>query len=759
MGKTLIISEKPSAASKIAGALSEGGAVEKELRDVPYYELEKNGDDLVVVPALGHLFTLKNTKPIKDYPMYDIEWVPKYEANNTSGDSRPFVEAIREISRDADEYINAADFDQEGAVIGWSVLEFLCDDGAAEKAKRMKFSTLTAEELREAYGNLLPSLNQGLVDSGIARHMLDWYWGMNLSKALTSAVEAAHDRFVKLSAGRVQTPTLKILLEREKEIDKFEPDPYWVIELLFELDDQEVKAKHKEKKIFDEDKAMEVKKKCKGKAAEVVNIKTRKYTNKPPTPFNLSALQSEAHKQFGYSPARAQQLAQSLYNDALISYPRTGSKKLPESIGYREIIEDISEIRGYKGRARKLLKESDLKPNEGKATDSAHPAIYPTGVEPEDLEGPRRKIYDLIVKRFLSTFAGEATKQSVRIDMEIEEEPFFLRGRKILEEGWLEYYAPYGATDEIILPEIHEGQKIMPEEFLFQEKETKPPARYNRSSTVKEMEKKNLGTKATRANIVENLFDRNYIDKKRIKVTEIGRQLIESLNEYCLDIVSEELTSHFEEEMEEIENQEKTKDEILEEAKEQLGEILDKFREHEVEIGEPLGEAYRDTRRNQKILGECEECDDGQLKIIVSKRTGKRFAGCTNYPDCTNSYPLPQNGKIVPLDEECEYCGAPTIKVIRKGKRPYTMCINHRCESKEEWDIDPDKVGKTEEVPEQEKNLTPLMERYEEETEEKARDKEGNLTKEYKKWRRNRSKKEGSEEEDEEETEEEAEEE
>lgn len=697
MSKTLIISEKPSAASKIAGAISENGAVEKELNGVPYYEFSRNGNDLIVVPALGHLYTLKNKEPIDDYPMYNIEWVPKYEANNTSGDSEAFIKTISELAEDVDDYINATDFDQEGAVIGYTVLKFACRDGALEKAKRMKFSTLTAQELRKSYEDLLPGLDEGLIDSGVARHMLDWYWGMNLSKALTSAVERAHDRFVKLSVGRVQTPTLKALLEREEEIEEFEPDPYWVIELLFELDGQEVKARHKKKKIFDKERAEEIKKKCKGKKAKVANIKTRRYTNKPPTPFNLSSLQSEAHNKFGYSPAKTQQLAQSLYNDALISYPRTGSKKLPESIGYREIIEKIGEIHGYKGRAKKILKKSKLEPNEGKATDPAHPAIYPTGVQPEDLEGPRRRVYDLIVKRFLATFADEAVKQSVRIDLDVEDEPFFFRGRKVLEEGWLEYYAPYGTTDEIILPDMSEGQMLDPQKFLFQEKETKPPARYNQSSTVKEMEKKNLGTKATRAGIVENLYDRNYIDGERITVTKIGRELINNLNEYCPDIVSEELTSHFEEEMKEIEDGKRTMEEVLGEAKSKLGKILEEFRKHEGKIGEPLGEAYRETRRNQKIMGDCGVCEDGELKVIVSRRTGKRFAGCTNYPDCNNSFPLPQNGKIIPLNEYCDECGEPRIKVVRKGKRPYTMCINHKCSTKDDWDIDQSTIGKSEE--------------------------------------------------------------
>lgn len=694
MSKTMLISEKPDAAAKIAGALSEDGAVEKEFNGVPYYEFERDGNELLVVPALGHLFTLKNKEPIRDYPMYDIDWVPKYEANNTSGDSEPFVEAIKDLSEDVDEYINATDYDQEGAVIGYTILKYLCDDGAVDNAKRMKFSTLTAQELENSYQDLVPSMDRGLINSGVTRHMLDWYWGMNLSKALTSAVESAHDRFVKLSVGRVQTPTLKTLLEREQEIEEFDPDPYWVIELLFEFDDQEVKAKYEEKKIFDEEKAEEIKDKCGGKEALVENVKTRKYTNSPPNPFNLSSLQSEAHNQFGYSPARTQQLAQSLYNDALISYPRTGSQKLPESIGYEEIIEKIGEIRGYKGRVRDLLKEqSELTPNEGKPDDPAHPAIYPTGVEPEDLEGPRRKVYDLIVKRFLATFADEALKQSVRVDLNIEEESFFLRGRKVLEEGWLRYYAPYGTSDEVILPDMEEGQSLDVKEFLYQEKETKPPARYNRSSTVKEMEEKNLGTKATRAGIVENLFDRNYIDGQRIKVTAIGRQLIESLEEYCPEIVSEEMTAYFEEEMEKIREGDRSKEEILEEAKRKLGEILEEFREHEEKIGEPLGEAYRETRRNQKIMGECGECNEGELKVIVSKRTGKRFAGCTNYPDCTNSFPLPQNGKIVPMNETCDECGEPKIKVIRQGKRPYTMCVNHQCPSKDDWGIDQLKIG------------------------------------------------------------------
>lgn len=752
MGKTLIISEKPTAAKKIADALGEDGFEESKLHDVPYYELELDGEDIIVAPALGHLFTLKNKKPMRNYPVYDIEWVPSHEVYKSAARSKPFLKAIKKLAEDADKFVNATDYDVEGAVIGHTILKFLCGDDALKNAKRMKFSTLTTDELQDAYDDLLPGLDGGLVNSGLTRHELDWYWGMNLSKALSSAVEAAHDRFVKLSVGRVQTPTLEMLVEREKEIEAFEPEPYWIIKLLFKLNGQEVEARHKTKKFFDGDKAKKVRDTCKGKPAEITKIKTRKYTQKPPTPFNLSTLQSEAYNCFGYPPARTQQLAQSLYDAALISYPRTSSQKLPSSIDCVDIIKKIGRIRGYKGRVKKLLKKSELKPREGKKKDPAHPAVYPTGEKPKDVKGPRKKIYDLIVKRFLSIFGDKAVKQSIRVDLKVEDQPFFLRGRRILEKGWLEYYEPYGTTDEIILPQLEKGQELKPKKLFFEEKETQPPARYNQSSIVKEMESRNLGTKATRAPILSNIYDRNYIEgKQQIKVTEIGRELIESLNEYCPDIVSEELTAHFEKEMEDIQEGNRNREEVLEEAKKTLSEILEDFKKHEEKIGEPLGEAYRKTRRRQKLLGECSECGS-QMKIIVSRRTKKRFAGCTNYPDCTNSYPLPQNGGIIPLDEVCEECGEPTIKVIRKGKRPYTMCINHTCSTKDEWVEEPVKSDDEDKEKKKEKKsraskkksgkskrLTPLMKKYEEETGKNARW-GGKLTKGYKKWRRNRKK-------------------
>lgn len=684
MGKTLIICEKPSAAGKIASALAKKRPKKEELDGVPYYQFKLGGDELVVVPALGHLFTLKNVKPMHDYPIYDIKWVPAYEADKRAERSRSFVEAIQELAEDAKEFINATDYDIEGAVIGYNILKYLCGGDAPKRAKRMKFSTLTTEELQKAYQNLLPKLDSGLVNSGLARHLLDWYWGMNLSKAMSAAVEAAYQRFAKLSAGRVQTPTLKILLERERKIQAFKPKPYWVIGLLFRIKGQKVEASHKTEKFFDKKKAEKVRKTCKSKPAKVTKITTREFRKSPPAPFDLSQLQSEAYRCFGYTPARTQQLAQSLYDAALISYPRTSSQKLPPAIGYAEIIRRLGEIRGYKKLAESLLEKKELKPREGRKTDPAHPAIYPTGEKPKGLRGPRRRLYDLIARRFFSTFGDRAVKESIRVDLDVAGQPFFLRGRRIIEKGWLIYYGPYGATDEVLLPELERGQKLKPKKLTFEEKETQPPPRYNPASIVKEMEARNLGTKATRAPILQNVYNRNYITGNRIEVTELGEKTIDSLLKYCPEIASEDLTAHFEREMEAIQEGKHDKDEVLEEAKEKLGEVLEKFRKHQVKIGKVLGEAYRKTIRKQKMLGECLKCG-GQMKIVVSRRTKKRFAGCLNYPKCNNSFPLPQRGYITALDKTCPECGTPMIQVKRAGMRPYRMCLDPNCVTKADW--------------------------------------------------------------------------
>ena len=682
VAKTLIICEKPAAAAKIAAALAPGQPEAGQLNGVPFYNFELEGRRVTVVPALGHLFVLKNLKPLRDYPCYEVGWVPAYRVGGRATRTKAFIEAIRELAKDATDFISACDYDIEGSVIAANVLRFICGEEALRRAKRMKFSTLTAEDLRQAYEHLLPRLDYELIEAGVARHLLDWYWGMNVSLAMSTAVRLAEQRFVKLSAGRVQTPTLRILAEREREIRSFKPEPYWVVNLVVDLNGMEGVAEHVKGRFSDRVAAERVVAACREKPARVFSVEKHRQQRSPPPPFNLSDLQMEAHRCLGYSPLRTQQIAQELYQAALISYPRTDSQKLPPSIDFRRIIEQIGSASAeYRRPAEELLSLPELRPREGEKTDPAHPAIYPTGQRPEGLTGQQRKLYDLIVRRFISLFGRPALLESMRVDLDVGGERFFIRGRRVLEEGWLKYYGDYAATEEAILPELQEGQSLAVKEVRLEERQTQPPQRYNPASIVKRMEEVGIGTKSTRAQIVQNLYERGYITGRQITVTDLGMQVVDSLLRYCPEITSEELTATFEREMDAIQEGKKTKEEVIERARAELDRILAKFKQHQLEIGRLLAASYRASLLKQRTLGKCPICG-GELRLTVSRATHKRFVGCSNYPRCHNSFPLPQAGTIHPLGEACKFCGAPVIQINRAGARPYRMCLNPDCPAK-----------------------------------------------------------------------------
>jgi len=272
----------------------------------------------------------------------------------------------------------------------------------------------------------------------------------------------------------------------------------------------------------------------------------------------------------------------------------------------------------------------------------------------------------------------------MKVTLDVNENNFLLTGKRTIAPGWIEFYGKYAKFEEQILPELAKGQTVKVKDLLMLDKETQPPNRYNQGSIVKEMERLGLGTKSTRANIIQTLYDRGYIKEKTISVTPFGEQVAEVLAENCPKIVSEELTRKFEEELEDVSEKRKERGEVVKEAKQLLVEILKDFRKNEDKIGEKLSKAYVSFKRDEKQIGKCPKCD-GNLKIIRSKRTGKRFIGCENFPKCDCSYPLPQFGNINVLNKKCPECGLPMIMVKVKGKKPYSMCIDHKCKSKESW--------------------------------------------------------------------------
>lgn len=671
MPYTLLISEKPSAAKKIAECLAEGEVKEMSKEGASFYKITRGGKDIIVAPAAGHLFALAEKKSGVGwtYPVFDIEWVPIFQANKTNTWSKKYFEAIQSLVKDAASIISATDYDIEGSVIAYNIIRFICKKN---EGKRMKFSTLTKTDLVEAYENATPKLDFPQIEAGLARHYLDYFWGINVSRALTLALRASGG-YKTLSTGRVQGPTLEILEKRQKEIEAFKPTPFWEIALKFEG----FVASHIIDKFWGKTAAEVIFKKIKGaKTGAVAEVEKKESKLQAPFPFDLTTLQRESYNIFGFSPKQTLDLAQNLYEMGAISYPRTSSQKLPEKIGYLEIIKKLAKKLVYSNLCEKLLTKQKLKPNEGPKDDPAHPSIFPTQDIPgmKALSAQQAKLYDMIVKRFLSVFADPAVREYVTAKVNVDGEIFVAKGMRTVQANWIDFYKPYAKFKEQMLPEMEKGGSLEIKKADMLEKETQPPSRFTQGSILKELEDLGLGTKATRALILQTLYDRGYIKDKTISVTKLGESVINALEKYCPEIVSVDLTRDFEDGMEAIQQEKKTKESVIEAAQETLTRTLKTFKQHEKKIGSELIQGIREVMREESTVGKC-PCG-GDLVIRMSKAK-KRFIGCSKYPACTQTFSLPHTGNILITPQACQKCGLKVVFVKAAKKRPWKLCV--RC--------------------------------------------------------------------------------
>ena len=689
----VIICEKPMSAAKIAQALSPKAKKNKYGKKVHYWTIDEGDQQISVVSAVGHLYGLSPKNPTEQV-YFDLGWVPIHDSDKSKAYTREYIGAIKKVAKGADSFIHACDYDIEGTLIGYNALKYACGYTSLDKASRMKFSTLTKKDILEAYNNRIP-IDMHQVDSGNARHILDFYFGANISKALMQAVSNSKRRYLKLSAGRVQTPCLSILSDREKEIREFIPEPYWILKALL---NHEIVADHKEGKIFDDEKAQAIYEKCKGEDATVTKINISKSKTAPPIPFNLGGLQSEAYNVFGYSPKRTQSIAQKLYVGGYTSYPRTSSQKLPEALDYKNILSQLSNDSEYKKHIQTL--PSVLKLKEGKKDDAAHPAIHPTGILPQKLSAEEQKIYDLIVFRFISVFSDSAEFESMNTKLDIAGEEFSFRRRRCIYEGWLAHY-PFKNIDYEVFPDVKEGETLNVNDITKEEKETKPPARYNEATLVKELEKRELGTKATRADIITKLYDRKYVEGTKIEVTKLGENIIDILSKYCSNITSEELTREIELKLQGIDEDKSTKEEVILEGKKDVISILDDIYKNEKEIGSHLYDAFQESN----IVGTCPDCG-GKLIKRYSPKTRSTFVGCSNYPECYKAFSFPKGSYF--LKKTCPNCGLPMIS-FGKGRKRQHACLDPNCGKENVKKSEPEVVG---ECPECGKPLLKRSGRY-----------------------------------------------
>jgi DNA topoisomerase-1 len=687
MGKyTLIITEKPDAAQRIASALDVSQKAKRMYDNgVPYYVATRD-KEIVVVPAIGHLYTVSaETMGRSSYPVFSFKWVPRFLAERGAKRIRVWLQVITKLSKDANAFVDACDYDIEGSMIGYCILKYACGD-KERVSRRMKYSTLTKEELERSYVESLPHLDFALIEAGRARHEVDWLYGINLSRALTLAAKNWSGKYRTLSTGRVQGPLLKFLVSREKNIRSFVPTPYWQIRARAEIDGQACVAEYTKRIIETEKEADAISDACKGKG-RVEKVDNRQFQQSTPVPFDLGTLQVEAYSLFGINPKNTLDTAQRLYLDALISYPRTNSQKLPLAINYQSILKNLNKFQEYRRLTAELLAKPVLKPHEGSREDPAHPAIYPTGNLPERLlSKSERNIWDVIVRRFMAVFGDPAIRQSVKASINVNGHVFYVKGKRTLEQGWQRFYEPYVKSEETLLPSVKEAELVDFKKVAVEGKFTKPPPRYNPSGLLQKMEEVGIGTKATRADAIQTLYDRKYVRNERMTVTDLGFEVLEILKKHCQKVVSLELTKELEDRMNGIRQNSEKREDVLADAIEILKPVVKKLKEKEEEIGEHLSNALRRTVLEESIIDACPICKTGELVIIYSRKTGKRFVGCTNYFKglCKASFAIPQRGTIKPHGRNCRGCGWPTVQVRIGGRRPWVLCFNPDCPLREE---------------------------------------------------------------------------
>ena len=657
MSKILIIAEKPSVATDLAKVLSkELGKFEKKGKDRnTYFE----SDQAIIASAVGHLVELKmpsgpNGKKlpwgIKHLPVipenFEIQPIAKSESR---------LNLLKRLikRKEVDTIINACDAGREGELIFRYVIQIA---GVEKNLKRMWMQSMTNNSIISAYHSLRGDEEMiPLAQAALCRSESDWLVGLNGTRALT-AFNSRHGGFNVTTAGRVQTPTLVILSEREKEIRNFSPTSYWEVLADFETDNgsyngkwfrenfkkDENNEKLKADRIWTEEEAQNILERCKGQTG-VIEENKKPAKQAPPQLFDLTTLQREASSKFGFSARNTLAIAQSLYErHKLLTYPRTDSKCLPEDYvdtikshinDFANSIANTSLHQQIIDSSSKVIENNWIKPNKRIFNDSKisdHFAIVPTGKIPTaGLKEQEQKIYDLVTRRLIAIFYPSAEFETTRRITRIKNDSFLTTGKILVKPGFLEVYGrkPGVATEKNELIPAETGDKAETLNIEIKPEETKPPARYNEATLLGAMEtagkridddelkeamkERGLGTPATRAAIIEGLIAHKYLfrheqQKRDLVVSNKGLALIDLLNDIGIDALSSpELTGEWEYKLKQMESGKLSREIFMEEIKTLTEEIVNRT---SLKIDELANRVFDD------LVATCPDCQDESFK-------------------------------------------------------------------------------------------------------------------------------------------------
>ena len=722
----LVVTEKNDAAEKIAQLLGSKSKKDKVF-NTPVYRFTVDGEEWVTIGLRGHIlepdFTpqlvykkrggwrgvtaegeavpaeipaslprppFKKKKPFSedgvDLKGWKMEALPylAYAPIEKLPKEKDIIRSLKNLAKKADSICIATDFDREGELIGSDALSCIKQVNETAPVSRARYSAFTKEEITHAFTHLA-ELDEDLAAAGESRQDIDLIWGAALTRYLTLVKFAGYGNV--RSSGRVQTPTLALIVARERERLAFVPEDYWVIRGSFGEGADAFEAPHATSRFRSEDAANAAMANVDGaKTAVVASIEKKKRTIRPPAPFNTTSLMAAAAAE-GMSPARTMRIAESLYMDGYISYPRVDNTVYPSSLNLAEVVRTISGNPAYAGYCSQLLSKGKLTATRGNKEETDHPPIYPTAkATPDDLPAAEYKLYNLVARRFLATLSDSAVVEGTRVTLEVPgetqgpREPFVARGDVTVKAGFRAIY-PFGVKKDEQLPALSEGDVIAFNGAKCTKKQTEPPARYSQGKLIQEMEKLGLGTKSTRHSIIERLYTVKYIQNDPIEPSQLGMAVIDALDQYAPHITHPQMTAELEDGMSDIASGKRTKDDVVMNSRNLLAQELEAL----LPMREQVATALADAVAADAYVGKCPKCGK-DLQIRASQKTHGMFIGCSGWPECDVTYPLPK-GKIEAQEQVCETCGMPQVKVTAFRAKPRVMCIDPNCPTNSEPDL------------------------------------------------------------------------
>ncbi|MFH1598502.1 MAG: type I DNA topoisomerase [Patescibacteria group bacterium] len=628
------------------------------------------GGDFSITSSYGHIRDLPKSKMGIDL---ENNFEPQYVIPIKS---RKTVTDLKKLAKNSTNIYFATDEDREGEAIAWHLAEILKSD--PDKIKRITFHEITKEAIEEALKNPR-GIDSCLVDAQQARRILDRLVGYELSPFLWKKVARG------LSAGRVQSVALRMIVEREEEIKAFKPQEFWTLNGLFKKGNEEFitnlyKVDDKIVKKFDIDKeakATKLVEEIKKQQYQVSEVNTKQSTKSPLPPFTTSTLQQTANRLFGYSAKKTMFLAQKLYEGielgsegsaGLITYMRTDSFNLAEKF--------LNETLAYLSDKHPDIARTEAKrfKSKSKLAQEAHEAIRPTEISrtPEQVKGllePQMfKIYDQIWRRAIATQCQDATidQKTVLINSQDNQFLFKATGQTVTFKGFFEFYKT--SNQENILPQLKKDEKVDLKEIKPEQKFTQPPARFSEAGLIKALEEKGIGRPSTYVPTISTIQSRNYVTRedRRLKPEDIGILVNKVLVEHFPEIVDYKFTAHLEDDLDQI-AQGKMK------WVSTIKEFYTPFKKH---LSKKENEVNKKDLTEEKTEEVCDKC--GKPMVIKIGRFGK-FLACTGYPDCRNTKPLDGEGNKQEEEktkEVCEKCGGPmAVKRGRYGK--FLGCSNY----------------------------------------------------------------------------------